>query len=432
MQQRQRLDSWKEIAVYLRRDVRTVMRWEKRAAMPVHRVPGARPGLPVFAYADELDRWLDAAPATRRRLIRPIIVWATVLIGATATIAAWSAGLLQAKGPLPLASRVQAAGNAVVGVDTSGREAWSWRLAGDYTFAEDIVARPLDLPTGKGGWVVSGNTTGPWQPTSLQGELYAFSRTGHLLWRHVADDVLQFGAGAFRPPWIARGLFLVPANGEMRIAWTVHHYTWWPAMLIVADTEGAITGRYVNAGWLNTASVLRRSQGDWLLVGGISNSRSAAMMAILDAEHVAGSSPEEAGSDYACNICGPERPLRYFVFPQTEVGKALGRPYNEVGSIRVSSSGVTVITREGSPESGLHWVYEFSHAMQLQRAQPGDNYWMLHRQARLRGDIDHLEDDCPEHSPVPILSWTERSGWVEVEPKAESPALRPRPEVGKS
>jgi hypothetical protein len=33
----ERLDSWKEIAAYLNRDVTTVQRWEKREGMPVHR-----------------------------------------------------------------------------------------------------------------------------------------------------------------------------------------------------------------------------------------------------------------------------------------------------------------------------------------------------------------------------------------------------------
>jgi len=32
-----RLDSWKEIATFLNRDVRTVQRWEKREGLPVHR-----------------------------------------------------------------------------------------------------------------------------------------------------------------------------------------------------------------------------------------------------------------------------------------------------------------------------------------------------------------------------------------------------------
>ena len=34
---REHLDSWKEIAAYLGRDVTTAQRWEKREGMPIHR-----------------------------------------------------------------------------------------------------------------------------------------------------------------------------------------------------------------------------------------------------------------------------------------------------------------------------------------------------------------------------------------------------------
>jgi Tol biopolymer transport system component len=51
-----RLDSWKEIAVYMRRDVKTVQRWEKREAMPVHRHQHDKIGS-VFAFKAELDVW---------------------------------------------------------------------------------------------------------------------------------------------------------------------------------------------------------------------------------------------------------------------------------------------------------------------------------------------------------------------------------------
>jgi len=55
-----RLDSWKEIAAFFGRDERTVKRWEKERALPVHRVPGpARSG--VFAYTAELSEWLNLA-----------------------------------------------------------------------------------------------------------------------------------------------------------------------------------------------------------------------------------------------------------------------------------------------------------------------------------------------------------------------------------
>ena len=54
-----RLDSWKEIAVYLSRDVTTVQRWEKREGMPVHRHQHDRMGS-VYAFSSELDAWVQS------------------------------------------------------------------------------------------------------------------------------------------------------------------------------------------------------------------------------------------------------------------------------------------------------------------------------------------------------------------------------------
>ncbi len=51
-----RLDSWKEIASYLKRDVTTVQRWEKREGMPVRRHLHDKMGS-VYAFRSELDAW---------------------------------------------------------------------------------------------------------------------------------------------------------------------------------------------------------------------------------------------------------------------------------------------------------------------------------------------------------------------------------------
>jgi tetratricopeptide (TPR) repeat protein len=50
------LDSWKEIAEYLKTSVRTVQRWEKHEQMPVHRHGHARQDT-VYAFKDEIDGW---------------------------------------------------------------------------------------------------------------------------------------------------------------------------------------------------------------------------------------------------------------------------------------------------------------------------------------------------------------------------------------
>jgi TolB-like protein/tetratricopeptide (TPR) repeat protein len=54
-----RLDSWKEIAAYLRRDVRTVQRWEKKEGLPVHRHQHDKLGS-IYASRTELTEWFNS------------------------------------------------------------------------------------------------------------------------------------------------------------------------------------------------------------------------------------------------------------------------------------------------------------------------------------------------------------------------------------
>ena len=86
----ERLDSWKEIAVYFRRDVRTVRRWEQSLGLPVHRHRQRR-GVAVYAYKSEVDEWwrgrdqkVEPAPASvhGRRPWLPLVWAAAASLGA--------------------------------------------------------------------------------------------------------------------------------------------------------------------------------------------------------------------------------------------------------------------------------------------------------------------------------------------------------------
>jgi tetratricopeptide (TPR) repeat protein len=79
------LDSWKAVADYLGHSVRTCQRLEQEAGLPIHRLDGS-PKARIFAYPEELDRWLEKTARHRsiRRWRRPAI-WggvAAVLIAA--------------------------------------------------------------------------------------------------------------------------------------------------------------------------------------------------------------------------------------------------------------------------------------------------------------------------------------------------------------
>ncbi len=105
-----RLDSWKEIAAYLKRDVTTVRRWEKREGLPVHRhLHQQRES--VYAFTPEIDRWWlgrgedrathdapdpgsTAAAALAPFWTRPRVAWTVAAILALTTLASGALTLL--------------------------------------------------------------------------------------------------------------------------------------------------------------------------------------------------------------------------------------------------------------------------------------------------------------------------------------------------
>ena len=114
-----RLESWKEIASYLGRDVRTVQRWERRDGLPVHRLQHRIRGS-VFAYPTELEVWRvarDRGPewgaAGLRRSAGPRTALA---LGAVAAVALLLVGLPlsggRPRGASPNADRLLADSNA--------------------------------------------------------------------------------------------------------------------------------------------------------------------------------------------------------------------------------------------------------------------------------------------------------------------------------
>lgn len=101
-----RLESWKEIATYLGREVRTAQLWEKNEGLPVHRLQVGKQGS-VFASKQELDAWLarravsptppenPPAPPTPRQGSWWLALAAAVVILAAAGSLLWRAQVNQ-------------------------------------------------------------------------------------------------------------------------------------------------------------------------------------------------------------------------------------------------------------------------------------------------------------------------------------------------
>ncbi|MGH9784991.1 MAG: hypothetical protein ACRD88_12490, partial [Terriglobia bacterium] len=99
------LDSWKEIAAYLQRDVSTVYRWEKYEGLPIHRHEH-RQRSSVYAIPAELDAWRAArqpepeAPTTHPVHWRLAIAATIVVTLLGSGWALWRKGILRLPYPL--------------------------------------------------------------------------------------------------------------------------------------------------------------------------------------------------------------------------------------------------------------------------------------------------------------------------------------------
>ncbi len=96
--QEQRIESWKEIATYLKRDVRTVIRWEKTEGLPVHRQMHQARGN-VFAYLSELEAW-KGSRILRLNAPPPITPWRRAASAAAFAVAMLLAFVTLASGPI--------------------------------------------------------------------------------------------------------------------------------------------------------------------------------------------------------------------------------------------------------------------------------------------------------------------------------------------
>ncbi len=109
----ERLESWKEIANYLKRGVRTVQRWEREEGLPVHRHMHDKLGT-VYGFRAEIDAWwangrsrleAEAEPEQASRPGWRRLRWATAA-AATVLLAAGAWWFLRPQAPaLPFEAR---------------------------------------------------------------------------------------------------------------------------------------------------------------------------------------------------------------------------------------------------------------------------------------------------------------------------------------
>jgi hypothetical protein len=432
-----RLDSWKEIAAYLRRDERTVQRWESERGLPVHRTPSGKRGN-VFAYREDLDRWLTAQDgefpllepqATTLQSPRSFgrrALWPPVLAVATFVLLA-IAGVFLARGlrerPAPL--RLTATTDSIIAWDDAGRRLWEHRYPKgvfippepDAWINPKFLSQIVDVDgDGKPEVLVAVHQLAV--PPTMEftgGELDCFSSDGRLRWRYVPEITYKFGGREFSPRVIRA--FLVANPGPAATIWVaVVHYLWWPSAVVQVEARtGRGVARFVNSGSTYSLAVLGSGEKYRILVGTFNNEYDRGAMAVLDPAQPFAASPQSKGSPYHCDACPAGDPEAYYLFPRSELNQLERVGINPVAAVVVRAEHVDVETQELSPVHGrLEYYFTVSDHAPTGFAF-GDDYWREHRRLEAAGRVNHKAEDCPDRrTPRRVQMFTANGGWRDL------------------
>ena len=402
---RERLDSWKEIADYLARDRTTVMRWERTAGLPVHRVHGGR-GRSVFAYKDDIDQWLARQPAqpdeampeaapdeTQQLAARSSRRLALIATAAGVFIVLFSLVVSQARSSRIPAS-VSVRGNELVAVDAEGRDVWRVRLpqVDGAIVPARIVLADVD---GDGATDVLAALHLMTHGRNDQGIVMLVESRGRVRWTRWLDDSYRFGNVEYGPAWFPVDMVVYDSGGERRIAVAYHHHTWWPGLVVTYDARGNPVARFVNAGWVMKLNISADSR--HLLAAGISNNLGGAALAVLDAAKPEGMSPHEGGSLPACANCPGGSPVSYFVTPWTELARPSDTP---PVTVFVTPSGMIEWRAVQRAVPGGNWpevIVALSPALQVVNASVNDLFV-------------EMSPDAWRYRPL-VRHWSPSTGW---------------------
>lgn len=395
-----------------------MLRWKRHRGLPVHRVPGG--GLPrVFAYTDELDAWLanrgtdpngaaeEAAEplpalASPGRLVAAAALGALVAITATIT---WTS-----RGAVTPPQRFVILGNQLAALDPSGATRWTHSFTvSPLTSTPALWTQIADIDHDSQAEVLASIELVQHASDRHAGQLLRFSADGHLRWAVSPADRIRFREGQYAAPWTAGEPIIYRTARDTRIAWPVHHFTWWPGILLTLNAEGRRIGTFVNSGWIG--NVAASTDGRYLLVTGISNARGSYFFGVLDAEHPDGHSPEPPGSPYECLDCPSGAPVTYYVFPRTDVGQHHAFPQASPAPRVVDDRAIDVhVLESGGPDIATV-IYELGSDFAVRAARFSDSFWELHRSLERDGMLDHRADACPHRRVLDVQRWTAAEGW---------------------
>lgn len=459
-----RLNSWKEIAAYLGKGVRTVQRWETHLGLPVRRL-GREGGEIVYALKSEIDAWILnagharerdvvleaelppapealappppasappappplppplAEPAVASRAVRPLRA-VPILLG----VLALATVFIQRPNPRSPASTGNPVGAAYeAGVltawDREGKPLFKAPLGvlSDHRLDTRIGIDPgrdqqriaVEDLEGDGSNEVLMIAT---SPSGSGDSLRVFNADGSERFTHVSGRPVTFGSEVYRGFNAYSMYFLRDPDGSLGLWITSAHVAWFPSVLERLSPSGDLLSEYWSNGVIRTIRPATIKGRNYLLVGAYNNEHRGASLAYLDRAHASGSAPAQK-ADYRCRDCAAGAPAEFVVFPGSDLLREVTAGEGSAAVIDARLAGdedlIVTVHQTSARVDGESEVVEGSlnytlspENLRLKRMVALWGYLRLHRVLEGSGRLKHPYGVSEEKQLKGILRWS--------------------------
>lgn len=330
---------------------------------------------------------------------------------AAAIVMTASAGWLVAPGrPLqaePSSLRVE--DDEFVAFDASGVELWRYRLP--YAVHEPggdprrtSLIEDLD---GDGRREVVTVASADSLETS---EVICLEPDGALRWRRRADRRARFGSDLVGGPWVAWHIAATDAPGSGPMLWAA----WISRASFASFVEridvrtGAPSAVYWSAGRVTAMGAGEANGRQAVFIGAASSEHKAASLAVYALDVSDGAAPTVEPA-YACRDCPSGRPLAFFVFPRTNLSRAMLRETGTTDVVQVAQDqggALMVAVRHNPPDpDGAVVFYRFDEGLRLKSVEPSPRYRALHAMLEQQGALSNPLSAEEERQMMHVLSW---------------------------
>jgi hypothetical protein len=440
----QLFSSWKEIAQYLKCDVRTCRRWELTHGLPIHRVEGTSKSR-IFAYQSELDDWVKGKnglvdrpafesrirhsrpsepPPAGGRLGHRYLYFGLPVVVVGALFLLYLLGIVPPQAP-PSDFRID--GSELVVLAKNGRELWRYNtrlenLRDDKAYHSRFQTKKYSLPVPGTDlpWIIIRDINRDEKPEVLfctwatdehgGGNLICFGDQGKELWRFRAGREMWCGARPYSSDYNTAGLNTVDIDddGNLEIVVLSHQTPNWLSQLVVLDSSGRVQGEFWNSGQMGDF-ILADLQADGkkeLLIAGLNNEYGKGCLIVFDPRDISGGSPQ-VKAEFTCRGLKPGTEEYYLLFPRTDVDLELG-PVEAVAMIDVQSPNLLALMMA---VSGIYFILDFDLAVEDVTLSHG--FMKMHHEALLAGRVhSDLNDPRYKEDLMNGILYYDGVGWT--------------------